>query len=148
MTDIGRLSYLLNIFGLITAVPAVITGGLQFFALLQRQDVPAKLKNAASDSNDAATKAKASASVVKRSHPKIKVAFAHAVLNDLVLAGAAYNWWSKSTAKAFAPTDLNVLISAATAPLLGYAGYLGGKLVYGYGVGVDMRGTWGSKKDE
>ena len=91
-------------------------------------------------------KAKASASVAKRTHPKIKVAFAHAAMMDLVIAGAAYNWWSKSSAKAYAPTDVNVLLSAVTAPLLSYSGYLGSKLVYDYGVGVDMRGSWARRK--
>jgi uncharacterized membrane protein len=148
ITDIGRLSYLFNVIGLITAVPAVLTGGQQLWMMLQRQDVPAKLKNAASEPNDAVGKAKASASVASRSHPKLKVAFAHAALNDLVVAGAAYNWWAKSSSKAYAPTDLNVLISAVSAPLLGYAGFLGAKMVFDYGVGVDMRGAWSSKKEE
>jgi len=134
--DIARFSQFLNILGLITAIPATITGGLEFYKLLQRQDVPAKLKNG--DSTE----------VAKKSHPKLKVAFTHAILNDIIIAAAAYNWWTKSQTKAAAPEGLNILISALSLPALAFSGYLGGKMVYEYAVGVNLRGAWSTKKDQ
>jgi len=136
LSDIARLSHFLNILGLIAAVPATVTGGLEFYKLLQRQDVPEKLKYGDS------------AEVAKKSHPKLKVAFTHAILNDIIVAAAAYNWWTKSQTKASAPEELNILISALALPALAFSGYLGGKMVYEYGVGVNLKGAWGSKKNQ
>jgi uncharacterized membrane protein len=137
LTDIGRLGHLFNIIGLVTAIPAVLTGGVELFKLLQRQDMPAKLKNASAGATKES--AEQTLSVAKRAHPKVKVAFLHAAAADLVVAGAAYNWYTKRGAAAVAPNDVNVMVSAATALLLALTGVLGGKMVFDHGVGVDAR---------
>jgi len=137
LTDISRLAHLFNIIGLVSAIPAVLTGGVELFKLLQRQDMPAKIKNASAGATKES--AEQTLSVAKRSHPKVKAAFLHAASADLVVAGAAYNWYTKRNAAAVAPSDFNVLVSAATALLLCLVGVLGGKLVYDHGVGVDAR---------
>ena len=138
LADIARASHALNILGLLSAIPAAVAGGLQFLKLVQRQDVPGKLKAAGS--------ADEKLHVAKRLHPKVKTAFVHAVLNDIVVIGAAWNWYSRRRNVMNAPSGLNVLVSVVTAPILGFAAFLGGKMVFDYGVGVNLRGSW--KKEE
>jgi len=133
------MSHVLNIFGLLAAIPANVAGGLQFLKLAKQQDVPAKLKAAGS--------ADEKLRVAKRVHPKLKTAFVHALLNNIVIVGAAWNWYSRRRNVMNAPRGLNVLVSAITAPILGFAAYLGGKLVFDYGVGVNLRGYWSSSEE-
>jgi uncharacterized membrane protein len=109
-------------------IPATGAGGLQCLKLLQQQDVSGKLK--------AATSTDEKLGVARRLHPKLKMAFVPAILNDIVIAGAAWNWYMRRRNMMNAPSGLNVLISVVTAPILGVAAYLGGKMVFGYGVGV------------
>jgi hypothetical protein len=140
LTDIARMSHTLNILGLLSAIPANVAGGLQFLKLMQQQDVLGKL-------NKAAGSADGKLGVVKRLHPKLKMAFVHAILNDIVIAGATWNWYSRRGNVMNAPSGLNVLVSAITAPILGFAVYLGGKMVFDYGVGVNLRRYWSSKEE-
>lgn len=97
--------------------------------------------------NKAAGSSDGKLGVVKRLHPKLKMAFVHAILNDIVIAGATWNWYSRRGNVMNAPSGLNVLVSAITAPILGFAVYLGGKMVFDYGVGVNLRGYWSSKEE-
>jgi uncharacterized membrane protein len=139
LTDIARMSHTLNILGLVTAIPATVAGGLQFVKLVQQQDVPGKLKDAGS--------ADEKLGVAKRLHPKVKTAFLHAILNDIVIVGAVWNWYSRRRNVMNVPSGVNVLVSAVSAPLLGFAAFLGGKLVFDYGVGVSLRRYWSSKEE-
>lgn len=74
------------------------------------------------------------------SNPKIKTTVIHALLNDAAVAGAFYNYWSRSTETGFFPSDLNVLISSVMLGGVVYSAYLGGSLVYKHGVGVQRQG--------
>ena len=139
LSDIGRMSYALNALGVLTAIPATIAGGLQFRKLVNQHQVLSKL--------EAAQSADEKLKVIKNVHPKVKTAFVHAILNDVVIVGAVWNWFSRSKNAMNAPTWINVLVSAATAPVLACALLLGGKLVFGYGVGVSF-GRSGSSKEE
>jgi uncharacterized membrane protein len=136
-TDIVRLSYLINMLGVLSAIPAIISGGLELAKLLNARSVPSKLK-----------KADDKAAVAKKVHPKVKFAFTHAIMMDIVVAGAGYNWYTRRSTAVNAPGDINVLISALTLPLFGAAGYLGGLLVQEYGVGVNVRAYWGGAAKE
>jgi len=134
LSDIGRMSYALNTIGILTSIPANVTGGL-----IKQQDLFTKLK--------AAQSADEKMGVLKNMHPKLKTAFVHAILNDIVIAGAVWNWYSRSGNAMNAPTWVNVLISAVTAPILGFAVFLGGKMVFDYGVGVGF-GRYRDSKEE
>jgi uncharacterized membrane protein len=123
--DITRFSHYLNIIGLITAVPAVATGAFELFGMIKRQDLANKLQ-----------KSQDKTATVQKMHPKMKIAFLHAGLNDLAVFGSAYNWWTRSTAAGYAPTDANVLLGVVALTAISFSGYLGGVLVYEYGVGV------------
>jgi len=127
--EISRFSHYLNILGLITAVPAVVTGGIELLAMIKKQDLANKLQKSQNKS-----------STVQRMHPKLKIGFVHAALNDVAVFGSGYNWWTRSSAAGYAPSDLNVLLSLAMLLFISASGYLGGMMVYEYGVGVMRQG--------
>lgn len=110
------LSYYSTILTIITAVPAVITGALEFMPVVQRDGLGSK---------------------------KAQTGVVHALVNDITIFGAAYNWWTRRNEKAFTPSTTNVALSAAILPLSFFAAYLGGSLIFKHGMGVG-RGT-GSK---
>lgn len=123
--DIARFSYYSTFLGLAGGVAAVVTGGLDFAKLANRQDFVNKLRKS-TDIVD----------TVKRFHPKLKYAFVHGLINDLVVFAAGYNWWTRRSAAMNAPSWTNVLVSAIGFVLLSVSRYLGAEMVYVYGVGV------------
>jgi len=123
--DIARFSYYLSILGIVTGIPAILTGGAQLMEMLKRQDLANKLQKS---QNKAAT--------VQKMHPKLKIAFLHAAMNDVAILGTGYNWWTRRTIAGNAPADTNVYISAGLLFSLLFSAFLGGKLVYEHGVGV------------
>lgn len=133
------MSYALNTLGVLTAIPATVAGGLQFRKLVKQHQVLGKLK--------AAQSTEEKLNVIKNVHPKLKIALVHALLNDVIIAGAVWNWSSRSGNAMNAPTWVNILVSAVTAPVLAFAVLLGGKMVFDYGVGVRI-GRHGSSKEE
>ena len=133
------MSYALNALGVLTSIPANVSGGLQLYKLVKEHQVFGKLK--------AAQSTEEKLNVIKNVHPKVKAAFVHGLLNDIVIAGAVWNWWSRSGNAMNEPTWVNVLVSAVTAPILACSILLGGKMVFDYGVGVTF-GRQGSSKEE
>jgi|SRR5690242_10399739 len=103
------LSYYSTIVTILTTLPAVVTGVAQLAPLIQRDGFQSK---------------------------KAKVGAVHALLNDIALIGTIYNWWTRSQQIGFTPSTTNVLVSAGLAlPVTMYSAYLGGSLVYEYGMG-------------
>jgi uncharacterized membrane protein len=49
---------------------------------------------------------------------------------------AAYNWWTRRSSVTLALPTANLVASAAMLPIFGYAAYLGGSLVYKFGMAV------------
>ena len=135
--EVSRLSYLANIVGLITAAPAVVTGGAELLGMIQRQGLADKLR-----------KSQDKVATVKGMHPKLKIGFAHAILNDIAIFAAGYNWWTRRNAPMYVPDNVNVLLSAGCLPLLLLSAYLGGSLIYEYGVGVQRQGSAKRIKEE
>jgi hypothetical protein len=73
---------------------------------------------------------------------KAQAGVLHALVNDLT-----YNWWVRRTTTGFVPSTTNVVISAALAvPASFFAAYLGGQLVYQYGMGVGRGSSSNAKK--
>lgn len=67
---------------------------------------------------------------------KAKIGVVHALINDITVFAAAFNWWTRRSNPGLVPTDTNVLISSVVAlPATLFAAYLGGSLVYVYGMG-------------
>jgi uncharacterized membrane protein len=107
------LSYYTTILTLLFSAPAVVTGAQQLMPVIQRDGFSSK---------------------------KAKVGVMHALINDLTVVGALYNWWSRRSNPGFTPDATNILISTVVAlPATLYAAYLGGSLVYIHGMGFQNR---------
>lgn len=103
------LSYYATILTLLFSAPAVATGAYELRPVIQRDGLSSK---------------------------KAKVGVLHALINDVGVVAAAYNWWTRRSNPGFMPTETNILLSALVAlPATMWAAYLGGSLVYIYGMG-------------
>ena len=81
-------------------------------------------------------------------NPTVRVGVAHGLLNDIALAASAFNWWTRRNRPGLEPSGLNVLLSAAMLPALMFSAYLGGSMVYKYGVGVQRMGEGAKVKED
>jgi uncharacterized membrane protein len=114
------LSYYATILVLLTSIPAILSGASELMPVIKRDGI---------------------------SSAKAKTGIAHAMVNDIAVFGTAYNWWTRRTAIGFRPDGTNVLVSAALAiPASFFAAYLGGQLVYQYGMGVGKGSSKKAKK--
>lgn len=103
------LSYYTTILTLLFSAPAVATGAQQLMPIIQRDGFSSK---------------------------KAKLGVMHALINDITVVGALYNWWSRRSVVGFTPDATNLLVSVLlAAPATLYAAYLGGSLAYVHGVG-------------
>ncbi|QIW98742.1 hypothetical protein AMS68_004260 [Peltaster fructicola] len=133
--DLTRASYYLLSLGLLTAIPAVVTGGQQAVKLFARQGMY-----------------EADGKTLKI---KTKATIAHAVVNDIALAASAYVWYAKhqaanstivgklglSSEALYAPALWMVAAQVITFGLLLFGASIGGALTYQYGVGFSAVGT-------
>ncbi|GAA6055919.1 hypothetical protein JCM3770_002360 [Rhodotorula araucariae] len=128
---INTLSHYTGAAGMLAALPSIATGLAELYGMWsgqakQKGEVKKTLADAA----------------VKRdiAGEKLKTTLTHATLNDIVLGIAAYNWWVRRQSSQLILPQTNALLSAAAIPLFLYSAYLGGSLVYEYGVGVQRQG--------
>ncbi|PVH99547.1 hypothetical protein DM02DRAFT_614964 [Periconia macrospinosa] len=112
------LSYYTCILTIITAVPAIISGAIELSPVIQRDGFSSK---------------------------KAQTGVLHALLNDLTIFAAAYNWWTRREATGFVPSTANVALSASVVPATFFAAFLGGHLVYHYGMGVGRSSSTAKK---
>lgn len=125
VSSVPTTSYFLLSLGLLTALPAVLTGGAELMNMVARQDLGGKL----SKSGD-------KLGVLKNMHPKLKVAFAHAALMDVAILGSAYNWWARGSVTGYTPSETDAMAGAVFLVAVFGSAALGGMLVYEHGVGV------------
>ncbi|KAE8441597.1 hypothetical protein EG329_004646 [Mollisiaceae sp. DMI_Dod_QoI] len=125
------LAYATNLLGIITSVPAILTGGAELYAMIKGNGLYQKDEKGQ-----------------QKLVPKVKVALMHAGLNDLVIAGAVFNWLQQRNAPDFRPAGYQVLVNAVLTAIQMYAAYLGGDLVYTHGVGVQRMGEGAKKKQQ
>jgi len=130
LNDISRVAYYSNLIGIITAIPAVLSGGAEMFAMIQGQGVWEKIKRE-SDGKE----------ISSGINPKVKHGALHGILNEGAIAASLFNWWSRRSVPGYEPSSTNVWISALVLPTVMFSAYLGGSLVYEYGVGVQRQGV-------
>ena len=141
--DLSRAAYYLLSLGLITSIPAVMSGGQQAVQLFSKQGMY-----------------EADGKTLKL---KSKAVIAHAVTNDLVLALTTYLWYSRrqqaadtlagklgvgslATAEAaYAPQLWQVIAEVLALGVLLFAASIGGALTYNYGVGFAPGGKAAKK---
>jgi hypothetical protein len=129
--------------GLVTSIPAVMSGGQQAVQMFAKQGMY-----------------EADGKTLKQ---KSKAVIAHAVTNDLVLAATTYVWWTRrqqanatlagklgvgslATAEAaYAPQMWQVVAEVIAMGVLFFAASIGGALTYNYGVGFAPAGKSGKK---
>lgn len=136
LLDITRLSYFLLCAGLLTTIPAIMSGNIQLVGMIKKNGGPWEKD---------ATTGKAKDTMV----PRIKATITHALLNDLIFAVGIYSWYLRKDKEGAinlgkVPTEVNLIISAVALPLLMVSSKIGGTLVFNHGVGLNL----GRKKVE
>lgn len=129
LLDITRLGYFLLCAGLVSTVPAIMSGNIQLVGMIKKNGGPWEKDE----------EGKQKSTMV----PRIKVAITHALVNDFVFLVNLYSWYTRrSTADRVnignVPSTLNMGISAALLPLLMASAKAGGTLVYNHGVGLKL----------
>jgi uncharacterized membrane protein len=127
ISDFAFSSYGLNVLGLITAIPATITGAAELLSMIQAKGYFRRVEKDAMVLDNGI-------------NPRVKLGIAHALLNDVTLVVAVWNWYSRRSVPGYAPSALNVILSTAMIPTLLFSAFLGGSMVYKYGVGVQRMG--------
>lgn len=135
LLDITRLSYFLLCAGLITTVPAIMSGNIQLVGMIKKNGGPWE--------KDATGKQK------NTMVPRIKATITHAIVNDLVFVVNLYSWYLRKDKEGAVnlgkvPSETNMIISAVLLPFLMIAAKIGGSLTYNHGVGLNL----GRKKIE
>lgn len=115
--------------GLLTTVPAILSGNKQLFGMIGKNGGPWE--------KDA--QGKQTSTMV----PRIKVAITHALVNDIVFFVNLYSWYTRrSTEKnvnpGHVPSSVNMIISMILLPMLLASAKAGGTLVYNHGVGLNL----------
>ncbi len=126
LPTLSATAHLLLTLGILSGLVSIVTGGVELSRLIA---------HGGQYEADGTT-----------TRPKIKVAFAHALVNDLVVAGAAVGWWFGGAEKdagmegvgGGGPSGWTALLAAGSVPALVFSASLGGALVYNYGVGLRM----------
>lgn len=113
---LSLFSYASTIASLITSLPALASGLTEGFTLAQ-------------------------ANGFDKQNPKIKTLAMHALLNEIALLATLYNWWSRSKSDGHLISNVNAFISTVLFGAIGYSAFLGGSLVYRYGVAVGRHGS-------
>ncbi|RDW89207.1 hypothetical protein BP6252_01239 [Coleophoma cylindrospora] len=120
---IASISYASNILGLVTVIPALLTGFAEAYAMISANGLYMTTSNGE-----------------KQMIPKVKTTLLHAGINDLAVGIAAYNWLKERNAVDFRPEAHQVGLSAIALMATFYAAFLGGSLIYTHGVGVQRQG--------
>jgi uncharacterized membrane protein len=103
------LSYYSTVLTLLFALPTIATGAWELSPVILRDGFSSK---------------------------KAQVGVAHALISDVAIFATAYNWWTRSQQVGFTPSGGNVLLSTLlSVPTTLYSAYLGGALVFEYGMG-------------
>jgi Predicted membrane protein (DUF2231) len=126
LLDITRCSYFLLCAGLITSVPAILSGGAQLSGIIQ--------KNGGPWAKDADGKQQ------NYMVPRIKAAITHALLNDVVFLVNLYSWYIRKGEENIGkvPSEVNMVISAVLLPSLMAAAKIGATLTYNHGIGLQL----------
>jgi len=122
--------------GVLFAIPAVVTGLAELYEMYRRSAVRKGNKGVAKD-------------YYNGEEEMLQTTLHHATLNDIAIAGAAYNWWTRHKAvTSLALPTMNLWISVAALGASMYGAYLGGHLVYHHGWSVQRQGSADLKKDQ
>jgi len=126
------LGYFANVVGIISSIPAVITGVAELYAMINSRGLYVQDK----------------ASGQKTLDHIVKITLIHAGLNDVTVVGAIYNWLMERNRphEDYRPYPHQIALSAGALVMTLYAAFLGGSLVYSHSVGVQRMGAGAEEK--
>jgi len=126
------LGYFINVAGIITSIPSLLTGFAELYAMIKKRGLYTTDKQSGR----------------KTIEPVVKTALTHAGLNDVVVGGAIYHWLMERDRphEDYRPYRHQLVLSAGALVMTLYAAYLGGSLIYTHGVGVQRMGTGEEEK--
>jgi len=137
LKEISRISHFTNIAGILTALPAAATGSVELWHMIKANGIYERIER------------KSDGEVVYEGmNPKTRHGVPHGLLNEVALGVSLYNWWSRRKRVDYLPKRANILLSAITLPGLAFSAYLGGAMVYKYGVGVMRMGEAKTIKED
>lgn len=117
---------------MISSIPSVITGDVEMIAMIKGKGLFERIEK---------KKANGERVVVSKGiHPTVREGIIHGALNVGALTVSLYNWYTRRQVPGFEPSTTNIVLSGLTLPLMMFSAYLGGSLVYKYGVGVQRQG--------
>lgn len=125
LAQISRVSHYSNIAGILTALPSAATGTVELWYMLKGNGIWERI-----------TKESDGKEVYSGMNPKARHGIAHGLLNNAALGISLYNWWTRRKRPDYLPKRANIVLSAIALPGLAFSAYLGGALIYKYGVGV------------
>ncbi|WRT64421.1 uncharacterized protein IL334_001353 [Kwoniella shivajii] len=125
--------------GVLTAVPAIITGVGEAYELIRKEY---KEKGDWSKVVDSAWNMKDTGG------RKVKMTIKHASMNDMVVALAGYNWYRGYYYPGEPLPTTTTVLNAIALPALLYSAMLGGRLVYEYAMGIQRQGSGKEVKKE
>jgi uncharacterized membrane protein len=152
LATLAILAYSSNVLGIVTSIPALVTGFAELYAMVQAnglyQTDEKGVKSLIPKVKTTLTHVRISPpfrfSSLKQTPSPNKGSETHtpqAGLNDIVIVSAIYNWFVDRNVVDFKPAGHQIILSAGALFLAFYAAYLGGGLVYTRGVGVQRMGT-------
>jgi uncharacterized membrane protein len=136
LLEITRISYFLLCAGLISTVPAIMSGNIQLVGMIKKNGGPWEKDEAGKQKNTMV--------------PRIKVAITHALLNDAIFLVNLYSWWVRRGTEengwnpGKTPEFLQFVVACVLFPALTASSKAGAHLVFNHGVGLHL----GRKKVE
>lgn len=117
---------------MISSIPSLITGDIEMIAMIKGKGLFERIekKNASGER----------VVVSKGTNPTVREGLIHGALNAGALMVSLYNWYTRRHVRGLEPSTTNIVLSGLTLPLMMFSAYLGGSLVYKYGVAVQRQG--------
>jgi len=127
------LAYFLNAVGILSAIPAVLTGFAELYAMYSTRGLFTE----------------DGSSGKKKLDPIVRITLTHAGLNDFAVVCAIYNWLMERHRphEDYQPYPHQIVLSAGALIMTLYAAFLGGSLVYKHSVGVQRMGSGAEEKE-
>lgn len=126
--------------GMISSIPSLITGDVELIAMIKGKGLFERIEKKKPNGERVV--------VSKGTNPTVREGLIHGALNVGALMVSVYNWYTRRNVRGFEPSATNIVLSGLTLPMMMFSAYLGGSLVYEYGVGVQRQGEAAQIKED
>jgi uncharacterized membrane protein len=136
--ELARMAYYCHALGVLTAIPATITGAVELYAMISSKGLWQRIHKKSDGSN-----------IYSGLNPTVRIGLIHAALNDIAVFASVHAVWSNWGVTAHrCSSGIAGLWSAIVLGGILYSGYLGGSMVYDYGVGIQRMGEAAKIKED